>query len=79
MSARRSFDVGDASVSIGHRSSLQHDFLCIFTVTVDGISTVYYTHLDSGSGRSLHGYALASYLIEHIRQATPVGSFNAAP
>ena len=65
----------EVEISIDHLSSYEYEFLCIFTVTADGISTLYHTHITAKQA-GIPVAALHKYLLEHLRKATIIKSWR---
>jgi hypothetical protein len=65
-------------LSIDHLSSYEYEFLCIFTVTADGVSTLYHRYLTSKQAGQPPA-TLNKYLLEHLRKATVIKSWRPGP
>jgi hypothetical protein len=64
-------------VEIDYLSSFSYEYICIFTIFGEGVATVYLTHLEPLHIR-LPKRQLTKFLLENVRRATVVRSFELA-
>jgi hypothetical protein len=69
-------DAGDGQVFVDYVTNYRHDVICIFTIRMPGAATVYFLAMTDKDykGRSKEG--LARYLLDHVRSATVVRTFE---
>jgi len=68
--------VGDCVVWIKHQGTLHTDHICHFTVTAEGVTTVYFAELGTDIAAKPRT-ELAKYLLRHLRGATVIESYKA--
>jgi hypothetical protein len=65
-----------ASISVDYVTSCQYDYLCIFSVKLQGTCTIYALDVTSPVFKKLNKKTLPKYLLENIRRASVVRSFS---
>jgi len=71
-------DAGEAQLSVDYVTTYRHDVVCIFTITMQGAATVYFLGMSDKDYKGRSKAGLARYLLDHVRSATVVRTFELA-